>query len=501
MLKRLTSLFLTLFCCTLLHGQTPLVPNGFNVFYYPNGIKSSEGNMVDGQPDGWWKSYDEKGNLISEGNRRGGQLDSVWFFYNAAGDTTLIAHYRAGKKQGDRIQFFGEEYIVERWDSDTMLSPKHTYTRGGILKKTTPCLNGKPHGLEKEFAPDGTIIRLARYHHGILTKRESINRTDGFGYKQGPWKFFWDNGNLRREGTYLNDKRNGFFKEYDSEGNFLYVQKYENDELVADAKETKKLDRKVSYHSNGQTAIIATYFNGKAEGIRREFDTEGNLVKGYVFSNGILLFEGITDMNGLRQGKWKEFYASGERKSEGNYKNSNRTGLWKFYFPDQQVEVEGQYDSKGRQDGVWQWYYANGQLMRECEYDAGVLDGEYTEYDENGKEVTKGKFVEGTEEGHWRYVRNQAIEEGDFSDGLRTGMWKSWFEEGSISSEIEYDQDLMNGKYTIYYPNHVVKRTGHLVNGERTGLWYDYYDTGELFLTTLYKDGKEVKWNNYTIDY
>ena len=46
-----------------------------------------------------------------------------------------------------------------------------------------------------------------------------------------------------------------------------------------------------------------------------------------------------------------------------------------------------------------------------------------------------------------------------------------------------------------------LKRTGKYVNGERDGVWYDYYDTGELFLTTLYKDGKEIRWNNYKIDY
>ncbi len=59
----------------------------------------------------------------------------------------------------------------------------------------------------------------------------------------------------------------------------------------------------------------------------------------------------------------------------------------------------------------------------------------------------------------------------------------------------------MNGKYKIYYDNHVVKRTGKCINGERDGVWYDYNDNGELILTTLYKDGVEVRWNNYKIDY
>ena len=452
-------------------AQATLDPNGYNTFYYPNGVKSSEGMMVNGQPEGWWKSYDEQGRLISEGNRRNAKLDSLWIFYNENGDTVLTMYYRNGLKNGPRTHYYNDEYVVESWDADTMLSPIITLTRDGQIKKVTPCEKGKPHGMEKEYNEQGTIIRLAYYHHGILTKREQINRTDNFGYKQGKWKYFWPNGNLKREGTYVNDKRHGFFKEFDEDGNFLYVQKYDNDQLIADAKETKKLERKVTYHPNGQPAIIATFFNGKAEGIRREFDTEGNIVRGYVFQDGLVLYEGITDMNGLRQGKWKEFYPTGELKSEGTYKNSNKTGNWKFYFPDKQVEVTGSYNSRGQQDGEWQWFYANGQLMRQANFNADILDGEYIEYDEDGEVVTKGEFLDGTEQGHWFYRRNKAIEEGDYDDGLRTGTWKTWYEDGKFSSEIEYDQDLMNGKYTIYYDNHVIKRTGHLVNGEREGLW------------------------------
>lgn len=501
-MKKRIRIFLTFgLLLTTAAAQSIVDPNGYNVFYYPNGGKSSEGNMKNGQPDGWWKSYNEKGILISEGNRSNGRLDSTWFFYADNGDTTLIVNYKGGVKNGERIRILSDERVVERWDADTLLSPVRTYSRSGWMKRETPYDAGKPHGMEREFDSTGTIVKLMYYHHGILAKRESINRTDKFGYKQGKWKGFWENGNLRWEGEYVNDKRHGYFKEYDEEGNFLSVQKYENDYLVADAQETKQLDRKVSYHSNGQPSIIATYYNGKAEGLRREFDTEGNVIKGYTFSNGIMLSEGITDMNGQRQGTWKEFYPTGELKAKGNYKNSKKVGAWKFYFPDKTIEVSGSYDNKGRMDGEWQWFYANGQLMREANYDAGELDGEFTEYDENGETIAKGNFTEGSEEGRWTFVHNTMREEGTYFDGMRIGLWKTWFADGQIASEIEYDQDLMSGKYTIYYENHVVKRSGKYVSGERDGLWYEYGDNGELILTTLYKDGVELKWNNFTIEY
>ena len=43
--------------------QNTVNPDGYNVFYYPNGVKSSEGNFRNGKPDGYWKTYFENGVL------------------------------------------------------------------------------------------------------------------------------------------------------------------------------------------------------------------------------------------------------------------------------------------------------------------------------------------------------------------------------------------------------------------------------------------------------
>ncbi len=496
------SVFLIYYILILFVCSAQSVPDSSNykIFYYPNGQKSSEGWMIDGQPEGWWKSYNQSGHLVSEGNRKNHQLDSAWFFYNEKGDTMLIVHYQNGLKNGERVQFLNDEYIVEKWLSDSLLSPVKTYYLSRKLKRITPYVEGKPHGFEKSFDTLGNVVEVANYYRGVLTRRERINRTDDFGYKQGNWKYFWDNGNLQMEGTYLNNKKNGFFKHYDEEGNFLSVEKFEYDKLIEDAKETKQLDRKVSYHPNGQPAIVANYYKGKAEGIRREFDTLGNVIKGYIFEAGYLRFEGITDMEGLRQGLWKEYYETGELKSEGKYKNSKRVGEWKFYFPDKTMEVVGSYSAKGKYEGEWKWYYPNHELMRVAHYEDGILEGDFVEYDMEGNIQTQGQYEEGSEEGYWYYRNGTVVEEGNFETGLRSGLWKIWYEPQKIFVEMEYQEDLLNGNYTIYYENNVIKRSGKYVKGEKNGIWRDYYDNGELFLTTLYKDGVEISWNGYKIE-
>ena len=55
-----------------------LAQNEYKVFYYPNGQKSSEGFLVEGKPDGYWKNYFDNGVLKSEGNRKDFQLERYW---------------------------------------------------------------------------------------------------------------------------------------------------------------------------------------------------------------------------------------------------------------------------------------------------------------------------------------------------------------------------------------------------------------------------------------
>ncbi len=491
---------LSLLLCGLVFAkaQDSAVTNGFVTFHYPSGAKSSEGTLVNGQPDGWWRAYDEEGNLLSEGNRKNFLLDSLWTFYQK-GKRYMTLNYKAGKKEGEQIQYSDKDYTVTLWRADTIVGAVRTLDNSGWLKRTVPYVNGKPHGMAKEFDQSGLVVAVTQYYHGIRNRTERINRTDQFGHKQGSWKYFWDNGNLRMEGSYLNDKKHGFFKYYNENGDFLYVEKYTHDQLEEDAKETKQLDKRVAYHPNGQPSIIATYHHDTPDGIRREFDTAGKIIKGYLFEEGWLRYEGITDMNGLRQGLWKEYYPTGELRSQGKYKNSKPIGQWKFFFPDKTVEIVGDYNQKGQKHGEWVWFYPSGDTMTVSYYEDGDLDGPYVEYDEEGQPVTRGEYVAGYEEGVWYYRNGTSVETGRYDGGKRTGLWTTTYSDNQVAAKINYDQDVRDGKYTAFWENGNIKTTGKYTNGLQDGTWIQYTEEGVQFLTTLFKDGKEIKWNNYTI--
>ncbi|MDR1757867.1 MAG: hypothetical protein LBR51_02745 [Bacteroidales bacterium] len=480
-------------------AQDTVPLNGYHVFYYPDGTKSSEGYLREGQPDGWWKSYHPRGVLMSEGNRENYLLDSIWTFYDLEGKKILEINYRQGKKDGTRVQYLPEEFIVEQWKADTLVGSTRTFFEDSMLKKETPYENGVPHGLEKEYDHAGMVIAVTNYYRGSMLKREFINRKDRFGYKQGKWKFFWANGLLQEEGTYQNDRKNGFFKYYDTTGQFVKVLKYEHDMIVEDAPETKVLERKIAYYPNGQPSITATYYKGVPEGIRREYDTAGNIIRGYVYSNGFLRFEGITDLNGKRQGKWKEFYPAGTLRSEGYYMNSLPAGEWKYYFENQEIEITGRYNKKGQKEGQWLWYYPHRGLLIEANYVQGELEGEYAEYDEQGKEISKGEYLANAEEGEWFYRNNNLTEKGKYLDGARQGTWITLYDNGKTAVEMNYEQGIPDGKFTRYWENGKIKQTGKYLSGEPDGVWLKYDEDGTLFLTTLYKNGVELKWNDYRI--
>ncbi len=53
--------------------------------------------------------------------------------------------------------------------------------------------------------------------------------------------------------------------------------------LQEEAAELALLDRKRDYYPNGKVKVEATFRNGVPEGIRREFDEDGNVEKAFTY--------------------------------------------------------------------------------------------------------------------------------------------------------------------------------------------------------------------------
>jgi antitoxin component YwqK of YwqJK toxin-antitoxin module len=480
--------------------EDTVVKNGHQVFYHPNGKIASEGEMRDGKPDGYWKTYDDLGILRSEGNRKDFKLDSLWKFYTEDGDLKLSITYAHGIKNGLRTTYLEDRIIVDSFASNI----KNGYSRelylSGKLKKITPFENGLENGIEKGYAEDGRLVMIAEYKNGYLRHREYMNGLDKQGRKQGLWKTFYADGSLKTAGTYKNDIKHGYFKYYDNEGNLEKIEKYVDGILQEDPPELAVYDIRTDYYTDGSIKVIGSYKDNVAEGVRREYDKQGKITDAYIMHRGRVIGHGIIDEAGMRQGSWKEYYIEGPLKAEGVYTNNLRTGLWKFYHMNKQLEQIGKYDKKGKATGNWRWYYDNGLLRRDENLFEGLYEGDYVEYFTDSTVLLEGTYVDNIKEGHWIESHNGYKEEGDYLDGVREGIWKHYYPGDVLKFEGNFIDGTPDGLHKWYYKNGKVSVQGKYVMGMKEGDWKYYTEEGKTYLIIRFEDGIEKAYNATKID-
>jgi uncharacterized protein len=487
-------------------SQDSLKLNGYQKFYYTTGVISSEGTMKKGQPDGYWKSYFENGKQKSEGNRKNFEIDSTWRFYNEEGKLILEVNYKYGKKNGIKTTYLDKETIKENFINDTKEGYTRYYYPGGKLKMEIPFIKGLEQGLAKEYSVEGNIITLIEYKKGFIVDRIKINRRDQNNLKQGRWYMFYDNGNVKVEGIYKDDKKEGYFKEYAENGDFVSVWKYINDVRQENAEEITKLDVQNEYYPDGKLKASGTYRNGVPEGIRREYSKEGEIERAFIYQNGYVIGEGIVKEDGAKEGHWKEFYTDGTLLSEGDYKDGKPVGEWNYFYPGGKEEQSGKYSSTGKMTGKWKWFFENGQMMIEEDYINGLKDGPHTEYDENGKMIEEGEYLKGLEEGPWFTVSGDYFERGTYQDGLKNGKWTSMYllnndnkTDSVLSFTGNFVEDNPDGKHVYYWENGKIKDEGNYMTGKKDGDWIKYNSDGTLFLIVTYQNGIEIRYDGVKV--
>lgn len=506
MIRSCLLVFLFIFILGSVKAQESVIQDGPQKFFYQNGQVSSEGLMRDGKPDGYWKAYYENGILKSEGNRKNFLLDSLWRFYNELGTLTLEINYREGKKNGTKSTYLDQETIRETFINDIKDGFTRIYRTDGSLKQEIPFVKGLEQGIGKEYSPDGTVITITEYRKGFISDRIRINRKDRNNLRQGTWMTFYAGGAVKQEGTFRNDKKHGYFKDYAENGDLIRIQKYIDDQLQPEAAEVQKLDIRNEYHPNGVIKSTSMYRNGILEGISTEYDETGKILKSTEYMGGYVIGEGVVLADGTKDGAWREFYPDGALKAEGSYQEGKKTGNWTYYHPNGNKEQAGQYNKQGAPAGTWRWYFENGNLRKEESYLNGKLDGLFEEFDETGNLLSAGEYLDGNEDGPWILSLGDFCYKGTFRDGQRTGLWTGHYlvDNGTGKDSIPafrggFIEDLQDGKHTLWWDNGKVREEGEYIMGKKEGNWMLYNYDGTLFLIITYQGGTEVRYDGVKI--
>jgi uncharacterized protein len=504
LLKKI-SFYIALFYAVLIAAQ-PLTkqvnnPNGYNIFYYNNGKISSEGTLKNGKPNAYWKNYYNTGILKIEGNRKDLMLDSIWKFYDEKGRVTQIINYKENKKQGLKLNFDSLNNIIleESYESDIKQGISKYYYAGKRIKEIIPYKDGLQDGTAYEFALDSTITSITQYQGGFIKFKEKLNYRDDKNRKQGLWKSFFNNTLIvQNECRYLDDNKNGYYKEFDKKGNLLIIEKYINGKKIEEgkAKELVKPELVKLFHTNGKIKYEGAYLNGIQEGMHKSFSETGVPDSAKVYKDGNLIAEGKLDSAGQQQGVWTEFYITGEIQGKGKYINGKRIEQWEFLFPNGKLEQKGKYSKLGLPTGKWLWYHENGKVLIDENYKGGKREGVFSEYDTDGNIITQGEYLDGLKEGKWIYQLKDYREEGNYKQDNRDSVWVHYF---VGKNQTKYKGNFIDGeadgKHTMYYENGNIWYEGKFNANKKEGDWKYYDELGTLFLTITYEDDIEIKFD------
>lgn len=465
--------------------------DGFTRFYYQSGNLSSEGFIENGKANGYWKNYYENGTLKSEGNRVNFLLDSTWIFYNIDGNISKKINYREDKKNGYSYtySFYYDKDSIKHYylkskelfylDKKEGLS--YFFDSANILINSINYKNDKRHGYAKTYNKDSIVIVLRTYFNGYQLNLQKINRYNNDKLKQGLWIDFHQNGNKHRERYYSNDSLHGSYKEYDlSEKLIKEITYVKGSVYIPPEKEAIKLksELRTEYFENGNIKYEGAFLNNNSVGIHKEYNENGQITISKEYSQtGKLLGQGFFDKNGLKTGKWKlydsiynYFFA------EGEYEKGLKEGLWKYYFPNLQLEQEG-YFTADNPDREWIWYYSDGKIRKEENYLNGKLEGHYKEYDKNGNIIAEGEYFDNERNGEWN---------------LTIGITKQ---------KGKYEYGELNGKWEMHYLNKNKYFEGNFRNGDPIGRQYWFYPDGNIFISGEYRAGKKHgEWKVFNLD-
>jgi uncharacterized protein len=259
----------------------------------------------------------------------------------------------------------------------------------------------------------------------------------------GVWEFFFETGNLRMRGILRQNANYGLWE-------FFYESGQKNMDGTINGK-NREGEWKM-YYENGQVKEIGEYFENKRVGLWSSY-----------FEDGVMRGE-IDYKDDF--GTYTEYSHSGKVLAEGPKRGVKNVGHWRFFAEDGSLQAEGDYQN-GKKHGEWVTYFSRGQVASKGKYENDYLVGPWIHYFEDGKVSSSGEYG---------------------SHGVKIGNWKTFNENGTVKSEVEYNQGT--GDYREYFANGNLKTKGRIINSKKVGKWEFYYENGKLEGECEYKANK-----------
>lgn len=325
------------------------------------------------------------------------------------------------------------------------------------------------------------------------------NRSQGGKYKNGGNEGF---ANFSRandcnwySGNFVNDKLDGEFKLFRSNGALLEVKSLRDNMLNGPW---------IEYSKSGVVIGKSNYKEGKFDGEYKAF-----------YDNGTLFSESH-NIEGEADGDFTKYHLNGKVKAEGQFKSGNRIGKWKTYYYNGSLRSEYGYNKKGNVEGWVIKYSENGDTTSKAPYSNGVLNGiefdygfdnkllwehhykkgklkKYASYNRSGVLVSSGKKEYILHDSYgFKYI-SATLKKGKF-DGIHSSYWKN----GNLKKTMTYEEGVLNGKVEEFFESGELDERRFLKDGSYHGKFQSFHLSGKKYAEGYYSNGDKVgEWKFY----
>lgn len=216
-----------------------------------------------------------------------------------------------------------------------------------------------------------------------------------------------------------------------------------------------------------QVYIMRTYYDYRKQALHEEYqfvrtanklEVKNGYYKKYD-ENGVIAeksFYANDKLSGVST-EYADYGNGPEPATIDTYKAGKRNGysaIWQYVNERRFKTFEGNY-ANDRQEGRQVDYDGNGS-RKVSHYHAGILNGEYTEYDAAGRPTLEGYLDEGEK---YSGTLDETFDNGKpsksvtYNDGFREGPTQTWYPSGKLKTLTQYRKGQKDGPTLHYLEN------------------------------------------------
>ena len=139
------------------------------------------------------------------------------------------------------------------------------------------------------------------------------------------------------------------------------------------------------------------------------------------------------------------WFPNGKKMSVGRYIDRERDSLWQFFNEFDGSLISEEFYRKGKKEGQEKIFYPGGGVAETLSWKAGIEEGTWLQYFEDGTVKLKCQFMNGEKEGRLEafFPSGKLQVTGSYANGHQDGEWIYYDEEGAVVDKMHYDKGTL----------------------------------------------------------